>query len=141
MSRTISANFGLTIHRSSLTGLFNPVFFINSFRTLRVPGWIPNLLCGVRAKMTGRLVAFISSIPQNIRVYDKVIRMGEINFLCVHKQLRSGRLSFLILLLFRGKKVAPVLIREITRRANRLNFNQAVYTAGIVLPRPIAFCQ
>ena len=54
--------------------------------------------------------------------------MVEINFLCVHKKLRSHRL-------------APVLIREITRRVNCEDTFQAVYTAGVVLPRPVAKCR
>lgn len=54
--------------------------------------------------------------------------MVEINFLCVHKKLRS-------------KRVAPVLIREITRRVNLMGIFQAVYTAGVVLPKPIATCR
>ena len=51
--------------------------------------------------------------------------MAEINFLCVHKKLRTNRL-------------APVLIKEVTRRVNKLDIWQAVYTAGIVIPKPIA---
>lgn len=58
-------------------------------------------------------------------VNGKVIKMAEINFLCVHKKLRT-------------KKLAPVLIQEVTRRVNRLNIWQAVYTAGIVIPMPFA---
>ena len=54
--------------------------------------------------------------------------MVEINFLCVHKKLRS-------------KRVAPVLIREITRRVNLQGIFQAVYTAGVVLPKPVACCR
>ena len=54
--------------------------------------------------------------------------MVEINFLCVHKKLRS-------------KRMAPVLIREITRRVNLQGIFQAVYTAGVVLPKPIATCR
>lgn len=75
--------------------------------------------------------------------------MAEINFLCVHKRLRS-------------KRLAPVLIKEVTRRVNlcgacsrrwllslahvrrlisglclRADMWQAVYTAGVVLPRPV----
>jgi len=51
--------------------------------------------------------------------------MVEINFLCVHKKLRS-------------KRLAPVLIKEITRRVNLTDVWQAVYTAGVVLPKPVA---
>ena len=58
----------------------------------------------------------------NIR--GKQVLMAEINFLCVHKSLRT-------------KRLAPVLIREVTRRVNRRNIWQAIYTAGIVIPVPI----
>lgn len=54
--------------------------------------------------------------------------MVEINFLCVHKKLRS-------------KRVAPVLIREITRRVHLKGIFQAVYTAGVVLPKPVSTCR
>ena len=46
------------------------------------------------------------------------------NFLCVHKKIRS-------------KRLAPVLIKEITRRVNRNDGWQAVYTAGTEIPTPI----
>ena len=49
--------------------------------------------------------------------------MAEINFLCVHKQLRQHRL-------------APVLIKEITRRVNLCDIWQAMYTSGTTLPTP-----
>ena len=58
-------------------------------------------------------------------INGKPILMAEINFLCVHKSLRS-------------KKLAPVLIKEVTRRVNRCNIWQAIYTAGVVIPSPIA---
>ena len=54
--------------------------------------------------------------------------MAEINFLCVHKKLRH-------------KRLAPVLIKEITRRVNLRSIWQAVYTAGVVLPKPVAKCR
>ena len=54
--------------------------------------------------------------------------MVEINFLCVHKKLRS-------------KRVAPVLIKEITRRVNLKGIFQAMYTGGVVLPKPVATCR
>lgn len=49
----------------------------------------------------------------------------EINFLCVHKKLRS-------------KRLAPVLIKEVTRRCNLTGVFQAIYTVGAVLPTPIS---
>lgn len=54
--------------------------------------------------------------------------MVEINFLCVHKKLRS-------------KRVAPVLIKEITRRVNLEGLFQAIYTAGVHLPTPVSICR
>jgi glycylpeptide N-tetradecanoyltransferase len=54
--------------------------------------------------------------------------MVEINFLCVHKKLRS-------------KRLAPVLIKEITRRVHLTGCFQAVYTAGVLLPKPVASCK
>lgn len=91
---------------------------------LQPPGYLPQLHVGVRTS-AGKLVGFITGIPAKIRVYEKVVDMVEINFLCVHKKLRS-------------KRLAPVLIKEITRRVNRTNVWQAVYTAGVVLPKPVS---
>ena len=54
--------------------------------------------------------------------------MCEINFLCVHKKLRS-------------KRLAPVLIKEVTRRVNLRDIWQAVYTAGVVIPKPVGSCR
>lgn len=73
-------------------------------------------------------VGFISAVPAHVRVYDKPVRMSEVNFLCVHKKMRS-------------KRVAPVLIREITRRCNIEGIFQAAYTAGVVLPKPVGVCR
>lgn len=95
---------------------------------LQPPGWKMEWHCGVRVIKSGRLVGFISAIPAQLRIYDRVQSVVEINFLCVHKKLRA-------------KRVAPVLIREITRRVNLTGIFQGVYTAGIVLPKPIATCR
>lgn len=40
----------------------------------------------------------------------------------------------------RDKRLAPVLIKEITRRTHIKNMWQAIYTAGIIIPRPVAEC-
>lgn len=92
---------------------------------LQPPGWRKEWHVGVRIIKSGRLVGFISAIPGNVKIYDKLQKIVEINFLCVHKKLRS-------------KRVAPVLIREITRRVNLTGIFQAVYTAGVVLPKPVS---
>lgn len=70
----------------------------------------------------GKVVS-VSSLP-----LCREKKMVEINFLCVHKKLRS-------------KRVAPVLIREITRRVHLEGIFQAVYTAGVVLPKPVGTCR
>ena len=80
---------------------------------------------GVRVKSSQKLVAFIAGIPQELRVRDTAFHVTEINFLCVHKRLRT-------------KRMAPVLIKEITRRCNQSGIFQAIYTAGQVLPTPIS---
>ncbi|EDO34346.1 predicted protein [Nematostella vectensis] len=95
---------------------------------LKPPGWKMDWHCGVRVASNNKLVGFISAIPAHINVYNEPKMMVEINFLCVHKKLRS-------------KRVAPVLIREITRRVNKEGIFQAVYTAGVVLPKPVACCR
>lgn len=95
---------------------------------LQPPGWCKEWHCGVRVTKSGKLVGFISAVPASLRVYNHTQKMVEINFLCVHKKLRS-------------KRVAPVLIREITRRVNLQGIFQAVYTAGVVLPKPVATCR
>lgn len=79
----------------------------------------------VRVKQTGNYVAFISGVPLKMQVSDKHVPMVEINFLCVHKQLRD-------------KRLAPLLIKEVTRRVNLLNIWQAIYTAGVKIPKPIS---
>lgn len=95
---------------------------------LQPPEWRKEWHAGVRVSKSGRLIAFISAIPAHIRVYKKEVKVVEINFLCVHKKLRS-------------KRLAPVLIREITRRVNLTGIFQAVYTAGVVLPKPVTTCR
>lgn len=95
---------------------------------LKPPDFLREWHLGVRVKGNGKLVGFITGIPANVQVYDPIVRMVEINFLCVHKKLRS-------------KRLAPVLIKEITRRVNKQNVWQAVYTAGVVLPRPVSECR
>jgi hypothetical protein len=46
----------------------------------------------------------------------------------VHKKLRS-------------KRLAPVLIKEVTRQCHLKGIFQAIYTAGIVIPTPISTCR
>lgn len=59
---------------------------------------------------------------------SNVLNSSEVNFLCVHKKLRS-------------KRLAPVLIKEITRRCYVEGVFQAVYTVGSLLPTPVSTCR
>ncbi|CAO2657417.1 Nn.00g035430.m01.CDS01 [Neocucurbitaria sp. VM-36] len=92
---------------------------------LKAPGWKKEWHVGVRATASGKLVAFISGIPIHLRVRENVLNCSEVNFLCVHKKLRS-------------KRLAPVLIKEITRRCYVEGTFQAVYTVGSLLPTPVS---
>jgi glycylpeptide N-tetradecanoyltransferase len=99
----------------------------NTFRlaythdTLR---WIVDDSVAIRKDDTEELVGYISSTPVNVRVEDDVKKMVEINLLCVHGSFRSMGL-------------APILISEMKRRANRKDIWQAVYTAHTHIPTPI----
>ncbi|KAI4172394.1 MAG: hypothetical protein LQ346_008607 [Caloplaca aetnensis] len=95
---------------------------------LKAPGWRKEWHVGVRASKSRKLVAFISGVPIALRIRTKTLKSTEINFLCIHKKLRS-------------KRLAPVLIQEITRRCYQLGIFQAIYTAGIVLPKPVSSCR
>eukprot|EP00796_Vickermania_ingenoplastis_P013398 gene13398-9221_t len=98
---------------------------------LTPPGYIPDWHVGVRRKCDKKLLGFIAGIPITLRMDTyrpeeeppEGRRICEINFLCVHKALRV-------------KSLAPLLIKEVTRRVNLHNIWQAVYTAGIDLPTP-----
>jgi len=59
---------------------------------------------------------------------SSVISVSEINYLCVHKKLRS-------------KRLAPVLIKEVTRQCHLKGVFQAIYTGGVVLPTPVSVCR
>ena len=106
--------------------------FNYSFSTLnwalKAPGWRRSWHVGVRASKSKKLVAFISAIPVKLRVRENAFDSSEVNFLCIHKKLRS-------------KRLAPVLITEITRRCNVEGIFQAIYTAGVILPKPVASCR
>mmetsp|Transcript_62717 Transcript_62717/g.53201 ORF Transcript_62717/g.53201 Transcript_62717/m.53201 type:complete len:102 (+) Transcript_62717:350-655(+) len=71
---------------------------------------------------------FISGTPAVMNVKGNLVSTVEINFLCVHKGLRD-------------KRMAPILIKEVTRRANVRHIFQAIYTIGDVICRPFVYCK
>ncbi|ESK94543.1 peptide n-myristoyl transferase [Moniliophthora roreri MCA 2997] len=95
---------------------------------LQPPGYFKEWHVGVRVKSNKKLVAFISGVPLLIRARKHQFMAAEINYLCVHKKLRS-------------KRLAPVLIKEVTRQVHLKGIFQAVYTAGVVIPTPVSVCQ
>ena len=65
----------------------------------------------------------ISIVPQIIQVFEKSIQMAEINFLCVHKRLRS-------------KRLAPVLIKARARHAIAAWESRSAWETLWVVNRP-----
>ena len=92
---------------------------------LCVPGFNPEWHVGIRSTKDKKLLAFISGTPVKVSVRNATVKMAEINFLCVHRKLRD-------------KRLAPVLIQEVTRRVNITNVWQAIYTSGQVFPWPLS---
>ncbi|KAG8984347.1 glycylpeptide N-tetradecanoyltransferase, partial [Tulasnella sp. 427] len=92
---------------------------------LTPPGYHKEWHVGVRGQPKNKLVAFISGIPLKLRVRENVLDVSEINYLCIHKKLRA-------------KRLAPVLIKEVTRQCHLKGVFQAIYTAGVVLPTPVS---
>ena len=60
---------------------------------LLVPGYLKDWHLGVYASKSKKLLGFISGVPMKVTVDGKKLRVVEINFLCVHKKLRSKRLA------------------------------------------------
>ena len=95
---------------------------------LQIPGYIKDWHIGVKAVGKDNLLAFVSGTPRKLNVNDHSLKVSCINFLCVHKKLRA-------------KKLAPVLIKEVTRRCNLAGVWQAYYTSGTTVPHPFAQAQ
>jgi len=91
---------------------------------LLMPGGEPNWIVGVRGGKAQKLYGMITGIPVRMSLNNTQVMCAEINFLCVHKGLRA-------------KRLAPILIKEITRRVNLKEIWQAIYTAGARIPTPI----
>jgi len=86
---------------------------------LMPPNYYPDLIIGVKYK--NKLLATICGIPMKVNLFNKIIDIIEINFLCIHPKLRN-------------KNLAPLMIKEITRRINLHQIWQAFYTGTNDLP-------
>jgi glycylpeptide N-tetradecanoyltransferase len=96
--------------------------------SLSPPGYIPEWHVGIRLSKNNLLVALVTAIPFVSRIRGEDVRTPQINFLCISRKLR-------------GKRLAPVLVREITRRILTTNAQGAIYTAGLDLPGAICHCK
>jgi glycylpeptide N-tetradecanoyltransferase len=82
---------------------------------LDVPRQKEEYIISIRLKKTNKIMACITGVPINISINNEIKPIIMINFLCVHKKLRS-------------KRLAVILIKEIIRRFNLNNIWQAIYT-------------
>ncbi|EIJ94809.1 uncharacterized protein NEPG_00333 [Nematocida parisii ERTm1] len=67
------------------------------------------------------IIGFISACSINIRIKNNKPNTAIVNFLCVHREYRKRRL-------------APLLIKEITKEVNRKGIFTALFTSGEKLP-------
>ena len=95
--------------------------------SLTPPGYNKDLHLGLLYKTSYGvfLIGFITGIKLNVCINDKVNELVGINYLSVHKELRN-------------KNIAPLLIKEITRRSVLLNIDVALYTVGKKITKPFS---
>ena len=92
---------------------------------LTPPGYRREWHVVLREKKKGRIMATITAVPREMREKGgRVVVMAVINFLCVHQRLRE-------------KRLAPVLIREITRKIDKAGVMCALYTSGTRLNKKV----
>ena len=89
--------------------------------------WLISVVQLDKVKNKKKMVGFIAGIPIKVSIYGTDIELAEIDFLCVKKE-------------FRDKRLAPLLIQEVSRRIHMRNQWWAVYTSGTMLPKPFALC-
>ena len=89
------------------------------------PEWLISIVQLDTKKNKKKMVGFIAGIPIKVCIHGYDIELAEIDFLCVKKE-------------FRNKRLAPLLIREVSRRIHLRNKWWAVYTSGTMLPKPFA---
>lgn len=88
-----------------------------------MPGYKKELHFVIRNAKNKKMMACIMGVPKKLSILGKVIKVNEVNFLAVHKKLRS-------------KRLAQVCIQEMMRRKRKLGYMQAFYTSGHSMPTP-----
>ena len=87
--------------------------------------WLVSIVQLDTKKNKKKMVGFIAGIPIKVCIHGYDIELAEVDFLCVKKE-------------FRNKRLAPLLIKEVSRRIHLRDKWWAVYTSGTMLPKPFA---
>lgn len=82
------------------------------------------LLVGIIRKTTQQLCGFISASFRNMVVFDKVKKVANVKYLCSDP-------------VFRKKKIAFVLIDELTRRVVKMGLDMGCFITARCVPSPI----
>lgn len=61
--------------------------------TLCIPNYKKEWHLGIQSSKDKKLLSFISGTPLKVSVNKDNVKMAEVNFLCIHKKLRSKRLA------------------------------------------------
>jgi len=88
------------------------------------PGYSPELFVCVRDKETRKIVGNIFGVLVTVKVNEKIIKMVEIDLLAIDSRLRNNNM-------------APLLIKEITRRVNLMGIVNAIYSGTLDLPNKL----
>jgi glycylpeptide N-tetradecanoyltransferase len=83
---------------------------------------------GIKSKNTGILGGIVAGVPGTYQIFDKVARVGEVNFLCCHPSLRN-------------KGIAELMIQEVTRRHTLNGIHSGFFTTDRFIPTPVAQVQ
>jgi glycylpeptide N-tetradecanoyltransferase len=78
----------------------------------------------VRFLQNKMIVGFICGKSVKMQINKNKLDMIEINLLCIHPKLRT-------------KRLAPILIKEITRQYHLKDYFYGLFTSSIYLPNPI----
>jgi len=75
-------------------GNFSLLYTPAKFRwAIMAPGWIRDLHVLVRNSKNKKIMATITGVPKKYILCGKNVKMNEVNFLAVHKKLRSKRFA------------------------------------------------
>ena len=75
-------------------GNFSLHYTKEKFRwAIMAPGWIKDLIFCVRNSKNRKIMATICGVPKKYIVLERNLKMCEVNFLSVHKKLRSKRFA------------------------------------------------